>query len=151
MGRKTWDSIPPRFRPLRGRLNLVLSRSCLAPELWASKPADICEAVYLPSLAAALEGLGKSREVGRTFIIGGAEVYRAALECRNTKRILLTKVLTDFECDTFFPVTLGDDERGGEWQKKTNAELSAWVGEAVPGGIQKEKGVEYVFEMYERD
>jgi dihydrofolate reductase len=98
-----------------------------------------------------VEGLGKGSGVGKAFVIGGAEVYRAALDCANTKRILLTRVLTDFECDTFFPIALGDSEKRGEWQKKTNAELDAWTGETVPEGTQKESGVEYVFEMYERD
>jgi dihydrofolate reductase len=150
MGRKTWESIPPRFRPLKGRLNLVLSRSCTAPESWASKLSD-SEPVHLPSLAAAIEGLGKNSGVGKAFVIGGAEVYKAALECSNTKRILLTRVLTDFECDTFFPLALGDGEKSGEWQKKTKTELDVWVGETVPEGIQKENGVEYVYEMYERE
>lgn len=147
MGRKTWESIPERFRPLKGRLNIILSRSY--PENpWDSKNyAD--EPVKLPSLASAVTRLAYSADIARAFVIGGAEIYTAALAERLTKRILLTRVLTDFECDTFFPTDLSE-ESGSEWQKKSKKELDQWVGEQLPDGVQDENGVRYLFEMYER-
>jgi dihydrofolate reductase len=89
---------------------------------------------------------------GRAFVIGGAQIYKAALEIKETKRILLTRVLTDFECDTFFPVALGEDEKGQgeEWEKKSKVELDEWVRESVPEGVQEENGTMYIFEMWER-
>src|SRR5438045_636666 len=104
MGRKTWDSVPERFRPLKGRLNVVLSRSNPAVA-WDGSGTDQ-EPVNLSSLTTALEGLAQSRDVDRAFVIGGAEIYRTALQAPETKRILLTRVLTDFECDTSFPINL---------------------------------------------
>lgn len=155
MGRKTWDSIPQRFRPLTGRLNVVLSRSY--PELsrtflagqWEGCASDR-EPYKASSLAVALAALSMRKDVGRVFVIGGAEIYKAALEDVHAKRILLTRVLTGFECDTFFPVAL-DGDGAGAWTKKSKQELDQWAGEQVPDGVQDENGVRYVFEMYERD
>jgi dihydrofolate reductase len=155
MGRKTWDSIPERFRPLKGRLNVVLSRSYLElartflAQQWEG-PASDKKPYKSSSLTVALKTLSSRKDVGKVFVIGGAEIYKAALEDMHTKRILLTRILTDFECDTVFPVVLSDDGKG-EWKKKTKEELDQWVGEEVPDGVQDENGVEYVFEMYERD
>ncbi|KAK3902356.1 dihydrofolate reductase-like domain-containing protein [Staphylotrichum tortipilum] len=141
MGRKTWESIPPRFRPLAGRTNVVISRSGSTPQ-----------ALLAPSLPTALHSLttpALSPALGRVFIIGGAQIYASALELAQAKRVLLTRVLTEFECDTFFPVEL--KEGGGEWRRCGVEEMDAWVGEVVPRGKQEEGGVEYVFEMWERE
>lgn len=73
MGRKTWDSIPAKFRPLAGRVNVVLSRNPGALGL----PADVLGATSLP---AALSAVDNRADIDQCFIIGGAEVYREALE-----------------------------------------------------------------------
>jgi dihydrofolate reductase len=148
MGRKTWDSIPVRFRPLKGRLNIVLSRSYTA----VTRYPDVIdtEPLKFSSFNAALASLSKSKNIGRVFVIGGAEIYKAALAEKQTKRILLTRVLTDFECDTFFPALLTEDGEG-EWKKKSKYELDQWTREPVPDGVQDENEIQYVFEMYERD
>jgi dihydrofolate reductase len=148
MGRKTWDSIPPRFRPLKGRLNVVLSRSHVNAAALPSIDTDK-EPLRVASLSDAVEALRRSEQTGKVFVIGGAEIYRAALQEEATKRILLTRVLSDFECDTLFPLTLQEGE--GEWTKKSKEELDAWVGEDVAQGEQEENGTKYVYEMYERD
>jgi dihydrofolate reductase len=65
--------------------------------------------------------------------------------------VLLTRVRTAFECDTFFPLCLPDSgvaEKG--WRRRGQAEMDAWVGEEVPRGVQEEAGTEYEFEMWER-
>jgi dihydrofolate reductase len=155
MGRKTWDSIPEKFRPLKGRLNIVLSRSYLGlsraflARQWEGSANDK-EPYKVSSLTVALTTLSLRKDISKVFVIGGAEIYKAALEDMHTKRILLTRVLTDFECDTFFSVVLNNDGKG-EWKKKSKQELDRWVGEEVPDGVQDENGVQYVFEMYERD
>jgi dihydrofolate reductase len=86
----------------------------------------------------------------RAFIIGGAQIYKAALEKNEARRILLTRVLSDFECDTFFPVQLDESGKTEGWERKSKQELDAWVGEQVPEGVQEENGTRYVFEMWER-
>ncbi|KAH8595011.1 dihydrofolate reductase [Bisporella sp. PMI_857] len=142
MGRKTWESIPTRFRPLKDRFNLVVT----------SKP-DSCDA---PSMAvdigSAIKAVAGTILTRKNFIIGGGQLYQAALEQKEAKRILLTRVLDDFECDIFFPIVLGQDGKAsGGWTRRNHAELSAWVGEDVPEGIQEENGTKYIFEMWERD
>ena len=83
MGRKTWDSLPPKNRPLPGRRNLVVTRD-------AHWHADGAERVTLDG---ALAG-------GNVFIIGGAEIYRAVLATAD--RIELTEVHGDIAGDAHF-------------------------------------------------
>jgi dihydrofolate reductase len=89
MGRKTWDSLPARFRPLPGRRNVVVTRSTE----WR---ADGAEAVT--SIDAALALLAGSP---RAFVIGGAEVYALALPFAD--ELVLTEVDADLDGDIFFP------------------------------------------------
>lgn len=148
MGRKTWDSIPLKFRPLKGRVNIVLSRSHTTPKPLPEIDTDE-EPLRVASLSDAMQTLETSNEIGKVFVIGGAEIYRMAIQEQATKRILVTKILSDFDCDTFFPISLPGD--GGQWTKKGKEELDAWVGEHVAPGEQEENGIKYVFEMYERE
>ncbi|KAK0748686.1 hypothetical protein B0T21DRAFT_380459 [Apiosordaria backusii] len=150
MGRKTWDSIPVKFRPLPNRVNIVVSRSINMNSI--EKKED--KSLWAGSLEKALECVdGKEGEVGRVFVIGGAEVYRAALGLRETKRVLLTRVDREWECDAFFPLELSEEEKG--WRRVGQEEMDRWVGEEVPRGRQVERegtGEEtgYEFEMWER-
>jgi len=89
MGRRTWESLPPRFRPLPGRRNLVLTRD-------AAWHADGAEPVA--SLEAALALVADAE---RAFVIGGAAAYSQALPL--VDRLELTEIDADFEADTFFP------------------------------------------------
>jgi dihydrofolate reductase len=89
MGRKTWDSLPERFRPLPGRRNVVLTRT----REWHAEGVDSAE-----SLDAALRLLEGARQV---FVIGGAELYAAALPLAD--ELELTEVDLEVEGDTLFP------------------------------------------------
>ncbi|KAK3302027.1 dihydrofolate reductase-like protein [Chaetomium strumarium] len=159
MGRKTWESIPERFRPLPGRWNVVLSTrgaTTTTPTTGGEGAAGgVPEAVTAQSLEEALAYLRDVKQkkegggLGRVFVIGGAQIYRAALEMIQARRVLLTRVRTDFECDTFFPLKLDEDGAPG-WRRASQAEMDAWVGEEVPRGVQSEAGTEYEFEMWER-
>ena len=163
MGRKTWDSIPPKFRPLKGRLNIVISRSHSS----GPAPADLdagTDAVKVGSLEQAIEHLRSSGGGGggaaRAFVIGGAQIYAAALQLKEARRALLTRITDDFECDTFFPLALSEDaaESGAGvagagpegWVRRSKEELDAWTGETVPNGVQEENGTRYEFQMWER-
>jgi len=95
MGRKTWDSIPAKFRPLPDRINIVLSRST---EAEAFEGATLAR-----SLSDALEALGSREDAGEVFCIGGEQVYKEAVELPCCARIYLTRVGVDVECDAFFP------------------------------------------------
>lgn len=88
MGRKTWDSLPAKFRPLPGRRNLVVSRSATA--LPGAEVFDSLEA----ALAACTEP--------EVCVIGGAEIYALALP--QADKLALTEVDAVFpEADRHFP------------------------------------------------
>lgn len=89
MGRRTWESLPARFRPLPGRANLVLSRDAgFAPE-GARRCGSIDEAI---TAAAGAE---------RLCVIGGAQVYAAAMPLAD--ELVLTEIARDFEGEVRFP------------------------------------------------
>lgn len=150
MGRKTWDSIPPKFRPLKGRLNIVISRSHSAPIEEAANPET--DPVKVDSLEKAVEYVTSSASgrVARVFVIGGAQIYSAALQLKEARRILLTKVMTDFECDAFFSLKLFESQGDSKWVKRSKEELDSWTGETVPEGVQEENGTQYEFQMWEK-
>ena len=102
------------------------------------------------SISSAICFVGSTVMGRKTFVIGGAQIYKAALEMPEVKRILLTRVLSHFECDTFFPVELGENGKATGWERKTKEQLDSWVGERVPEGVQEENGTRYTFEMWER-
>jgi dihydrofolate reductase len=95
MGRVTWDSIPETFRPLRGRINLVITDN---PRL--RLPDDVVRARSLDEALIALDGIA---DIGRVFVIGGGQIYRHAVRHRDLEAIHLTRVHATFDCDTFFP------------------------------------------------
>ncbi|MDF1481380.1 dihydrofolate reductase [Extensimonas sp. H3M7-6] len=94
MGRKTWDSLPPRFRPLPGRRNIVLTRQPDWHEIGAERASDLREA------------LQSCEQPGTVWVIGGAQVYAQALPLAT--RIEATEIAQDFPGDAFAP-TLGPE------------------------------------------
>ncbi len=89
MGRRTWESLPAKFRPLPGRRNVVVTRN-------AAWRADGAEAV--PSPEAALKLVAGAP---RVFVIGGGALYAAALP--QADEVLLTEIARDFDGTTRFP------------------------------------------------
>lgn len=76
MGRKTWDSIPAKYRPLPNRLNVILSRGLV--EGVANDENGMIETHS--DLERALLSVSKNPKVAEVFIIGGASVYEQALK-----------------------------------------------------------------------
>jgi len=131
MGRKTWDSIPTKHRPLAGRINIVLSRQ----NLMLGQNVVVCN-----SLDNALQRLQESPLGGTiesAWIIGGSSVYKDALASPHCFRIYLTKILKTFECDTFLPEVPLDSFK---IVRDPN----------VPEEMQEEDGLEYQYHVYER-
>jgi dihydrofolate reductase len=96
MGRKTWDSLPPKFRPLPGRANIVITRQAGWKEAGAETAASLPDALAL---------CAASEEV---WILGGAQIYAQAMPLAN--RIEVTEIDENIEGDAFAP-TLGPEWR----------------------------------------
>jgi dihydrofolate reductase len=95
MGRKTWESIPEKFRPLPGRKNVVLTRQ-----------ADYALPDGVERFAA-LEDALEAHPYESVFIIGGTELYAQGLPLAD--RLELTRVDVDVDGDAFFPVFSPDE------------------------------------------
>jgi dihydrofolate reductase len=119
MGRSTWESIPQRFRPLPGRRNIVLSRQ---PGFRA--PGAEVAATVEAGLAMALKSPTDAPSPSTVFIIGGAQVYAAALPLAH--RLELTEIQHDFQGDAHFP---------GGWRQAFEEVSRRRVRTAAPNGF----------------
>jgi dihydrofolate reductase/thymidylate synthase len=95
MGRKTWESLPPAFAPLPGRLNAVLTR-----QKKVLFPDDV--AVF-ENFQDAVLALSERADVESIFVIGGADVFSQALGHPRCEKLFLTHIDGRFACDAFFP------------------------------------------------
>ena len=103
MGRRTWESLPERFRPLPGRTNVVLTSDAG----WAADGAR-----RAGSVAEVLE------EGGPLWVIGGGAVYAAFLP--HADRLVVTDVDVAVAGDTWAPVI------GPEWQQVARTPEEGW-------------------------
>lgn len=104
LGRKNFESIPERFRPLPNRENAILTRN-------KNFKADGCTIFH--DLKDCLNHY--SKEINRTvFIIGGGEIYKQALQLECIDEMYITHVKKRFDADTFFP-----DFNLKNWNTKT--------------------------------
>lgn len=104
MGRATWDSLPPRFRPLPGRRNVVLTRD---PD-WRADGATAAS-----SLDAAVAVVD-----GDVWVIGGGAVYGEAIS--RADRVVITDVDATYDGDTFAP------ELDASWQVVSAEPEAGW-------------------------
>ena len=103
MGRRTWESLPPRFRPLPGRTNVVMTRD---------RDWSVAGAVPVGSVAEVLD------RPGALWVIGGGAVYAAFLP--HAHRLVVTDVDLDVDGDTWAP------EIGPEWSPVTRLPAEGW-------------------------
>ena len=89
MGRRTWESLPDRFRPLPGRGNVVITRN---PD-WSAQGADRAGSIE--------DALSLLASAPRVFVIGGGEIYAAAMPFAD--ELLLTEIDAEVGGDTTFP------------------------------------------------
>ena len=100
MGRKTWQSLPNKSRPLQQRINVVISKDVSLKEK-ISIPNSV---IVVDSLTMALSILTAMDSVENIFVIGGESVYREAIVSPLCSKIYLTEVLPDVvDVDTYFP------------------------------------------------
>lgn len=92
MWRKTWESIPEKFRPLPWRQNFVLTRDKNYSDNWC---------VVWNNLDEILEEISNNTEIENIFIIWGSQIYNQVLEDERLENIYLTRLEWDFWCDVF--------------------------------------------------
>lgn len=91
MGRKNYESLPPKYKPLPDRTNIIITRQ-------SEYPVD--GAIVVGSLEESLE-LAKNAGESEAFIIGGGEIYKLGLDIAET--IYLTEIDAQIEGDVYFP------------------------------------------------
>ncbi len=96
MGRKTWESIPEKFKPLVDRINIVLTRN---NELVV--PASVIKSSSLENAFVYVRE--HEDEIEKVFVIGGQQLYEQALQIQGCRYLYLTQLSKSFNCDTFFP------------------------------------------------
>ncbi|KAL4091507.1 hypothetical protein QTP88_026183 [Uroleucon formosanum] len=128
MGRGTWQSIPDKYRPLKGRINVVISKTL----------NSVPEGVLLyAKLEEALKSLYLNDHIEKLWVIGGSGLYNEAVNDKNCKKLFITKIDQEYLCDTFFP---DFDIREFEEINEPN----------VPKGIQEDNGIKYEFKVFKR-
>ncbi len=116
MGRKTYFSIPDKFRPLPNRKNIVITSE---PEKYGE---DRRKGVHFtPSLAGAILVANKWCPSKEPIIIGGGQIYKEALERGVVSRIIASEVHGSHEGDTFFP------ELTDNWEKSKITEFEKFT------------------------
>ena len=123
MGRKNYQSIPEKFRPLPNRVNIVITRQ-------ETFEAPGC--IVMHSIADALAYAEKSGEK-ETFIIGGAEIYREGLPYAN--RLYITEIKSSIEGDTYFP-----EFNRQQWREQSR----------IPHGRDDRHAYSFDFVVYEK-
>ncbi|MGL4668651.1 MAG: dihydrofolate reductase [Saezia sp.] len=122
MGRKTWESLPTKFRPLPDRTNIVVTRS----ESWGEEGA-----IHALNIKDALEK-AKSSGAENIWVIGGAQIYEAALP--HATRAYVTLIKETYEGDAYAP-ELPEEE----WEVIESTDLQ-----------KSAMGLKYRFMIYQR-
>jgi dihydrofolate reductase len=120
MGRKSWDSIPAKYRPLPNRINVVMSRD-------ESLKLD-CDLVS-SNLETVIDYFTEQSSDDELFIIGGGELYKQAFPIAT--KVYLTRVLAEVDGDTYL-----EGFKPQEWTLASTSE------------VLTENGFEFVFEEY---
>lgn len=105
MGRKTWESLPAKFRPLPGRRNIVVTRDTS----WAAEGAEVAH-----SVDDAVRRCGDSL----VSVIGGGEIYRAAMDLATELRVTEVDIAVD-GADAHAP-DIGDEWVAAEEEWRTS-------------------------------
>ena len=129
MWRKTWESIPAKYRPLPDRINCILTRSIKKSDI--GSPIDDFT-LYFNSLDHCLSELESKDNVEQIFIIWWANLYNQVLDHPMLDKIYITKVVWDYNCDVFF-----------DWIPDN------FIAESYTD-IETEKSIDYSFWVYKR-
>ena len=141
MGRKTWESIPSKFRPLEGRINVVLTRNRDALPF----PHGV---IVASSMEDAVSKLADRCCAGKIFVIGGAQIYEQAIQEGYVDSVIYTEVQLpegqQVKFDAFFPLL---DEH--EWELKPFRDHDK-ENETDPEHLDDKSGIRYRFLEFSR-
>lgn len=98
MGRKTWESLPAKYRPLPKRFNVIITA-----QKEYSLPEGVLKARGLTEVLRTLDLPSGNENLEKVFIIGGGQLFAEAINLPQCRKIHMTRILKDFHCDTFFP------------------------------------------------
>lgn len=134
MGRKTYFGVPAKLRPLEDRLNVVLTRNKDA----IVYPPEVILCQSLNESLNLLNGPEYNDTIETIWIVGGSSVYKEAMESEYCHRLYITRIKSEFECDTFFPAI---DENLFKLVENDSD---------IPVEVQTENGIDYVYTIYEK-
>lgn len=110
MGRKTWESIPLKFRPLPGRINIVISSS--TPLTTITGILTSSPVINVGSFQQALDWCSTRNDLRtKVMVIGGLEIYKQAIKHPQCAGAMVTKFFKSYDCDMFFPMDVLIDPR----------------------------------------
>uniref|UniRef100_A0A914DQY8 dihydrofolate reductase n=1 Tax=Acrobeloides nanus TaxID=290746 RepID=A0A914DQY8_9BILA len=99
LGRKCWESVPAKFRPLKDRINVVVSRT-MEPKI---SDDFVVSNDFEDALRLLAEDERFKNRIETIWNVGGTEIYKLGLEHPWMHKLVLTKMDTDFGCDIKFP------------------------------------------------
>lgn len=106
MGRKTWESIPEKNRPLKNRINIVLSTNRDQDFIDNIEKYKDTYVKHSFDEVLSVNNLNSQYEFkfGIIFIIGGTSIYKEALKSEKIDEVIVTEIYKKMNCDTFFPI-----------------------------------------------
>lgn len=113
MGRKTWESLPARSRPLAGRTNIIMTREPLFKQVMESQElSDVWVAGGMADLWGLLDRFDTEEHPRRIFIIGGSQIYRHFMPICERLHVTEVNFTDEIVGGTYFPLTMGELTKG---------------------------------------
>lgn len=135
MGRKTWESIDQKYRPLAGRVNVVLTRN---------RGTNVPEGVLM---ASSLQEAAKLvQDCHKAFIIGGAQIYQQAIDQGFVNSVIYTDIVdipAGTKFDTFFPELPPDEWKCQNFDEDKENGANEYI-------VDPKSGMRYKFLQYDR-
>ncbi|KAH3680633.1 hypothetical protein WICMUC_000225 [Wickerhamomyces mucosus] len=146
MGRKTWESIPEKFRPLPNRYNVIITRQDLTK---LEKEVGVS---YENEINDALIKLQKLDHIEKIFIIGGAEIYNSSIITQLVNNLLITEIKHSKNVEVEMDTYLNKEYILNNFEKRTKDELQSFIGDMDLGETETivEGDFEYQYEFYTR-
>lgn len=150
MGRFTWESIPKEARPFEPCLNVIISSKMTPSEIECRDGYDTSQILICKSLEEAKQLVREkyADEIETIYSLGGAGLYRLAFESADFKRLYLTRVLANVECDVHIePKNFLDKFKRVE---EIGDEKDLYQCDYNTLKKDPTSGLEYIFEIYQK-